>query len=237
MKNLLLVHGAWHDEVCWKDVKEQLSQQGYDVSTITLGGNDGCSRVVTYEEIVKPLEDLLKGSNKKYTLLGHSSAGHVIQYVAPKVADKIEKIVFNNAWILPDGLCQFDLVPPEIREGMTQAAMAREDQRIPIASDFVRGLLAQEATVEKQDQLIDILVDQPLALMTYKANMTEFESLAIPNVLLHCTNDISAPPGTYKKMYEAIKGEHKIVEIDGDHESLFTNPDLFTTALVKCLEL
>jgi hypothetical protein len=35
----------------------------------------------------------------------------------------VEKIIFNNAWILPDGKSQFDFVPEEIKSQMRKMAV------------------------------------------------------------------------------------------------------------------
>ena len=50
--------------------------------------------------------------------------------------------------ILPDGKCQFDLVPPEAAEGMRAAASASPDNSVPVIEDFVRGMLMAGEPIE-----------------------------------------------------------------------------------------
>ena len=85
-----------------------------------------------------------------------------MQAAAPKVPGNIAQLIFHNAFILPDGKSQFDLVPPEVAEGMTMAAKASPDNCVPVDEGFVRNMLMGQDPVEKQDALISRLVPQPI---------------------------------------------------------------------------
>ena len=73
---------------------------------------------------------------------------------------------FQNAFILPNGICQFDLVPPEASEKMTAAAKVSPDNSLPVIEDFVRKQLMGGEPVEMQDALLSRPVPQPIALFT-----------------------------------------------------------------------
>jgi hypothetical protein len=62
------------------------------------------------------------------------------------------------------------------------------------------------------------------------------ESLHMPKVMLYCTKDISLPKEVYVGMFVAL-GSDQIIEVECDHEGLFTNPEEFTKGLIKCLEI
>lgn len=235
MKNLLLVHGAWHTERAWDKAKALLENRGYRVSTFTFAGNEPDNkRRVTYRDISASLERALK-AEEKVTLVGHSSAGHIIQSAAPRYRERIDRIVFNNAWLLPDNTSQFDLIDPEVTGGMTAAAHSREDGSIPMDERFVRGILANEASAEIQDELLKQLVPQPLALMTTKIDAKPFLKAGFDTALLYCTKDISVPPGTFLDLFKALGENNRVVEIAGDHECLFTDPETWVEGLVQCL--
>jgi hypothetical protein len=103
-----------------------------------------------------------------------------MQSAAPKVPDKIAQLIFLNAFILPNGKCQFDLVPPEASEGMTAAATASLDNSVPVIEDFVRNQLMGGESSEMQDALISRLVPQPIAIFTTPVSTVDFEELTIP---------------------------------------------------------
>ena len=121
MRKIVLIHGAWHNGRCWNEVSRLLKKAGYEVEALTLPGNgEGDSKDVSYEDYVNYIVRFLNAQKNKVIVVAHSSAGHILQMAVPKAKDKVEKIIFNNAWILPDGKSQFDFVPEEIKSNMRQ---------------------------------------------------------------------------------------------------------------------
>ena len=236
-KQFVLLHGAWHGGWCWQGVKESLEAKGHTCLAPTMPGhNPGDSRDnITYDSYVNAVTDLLKEQPGKVILAGHSSAGHMMQCAAPLAADKIEKLVFINAFILPHDHSQFDLVPPEVAQGMTAAAQASPDMTVPIDEEFVRNMLMQDAAKEQQDELISHLAPQPLALFTTKINTKPFSELDTPRVVIFCKDDQSLPPGAYLGMAQGL-GDFKLIEVDGSHETLFINPPAVADALLQAAE-
>jgi pimeloyl-ACP methyl ester carboxylesterase len=168
-------------------------------------------------------------------LLGHSSAGFVIQSAAPRAADKIERMVFYNTFLLPDGKSQFDLVPPEAAEGLSAAAQASPDNSVPVIPEFIRDTLMASDSHENQDAVIEKCVPQPFALFTTPVKTTPFKALDIPVSVLFCKDDTSLPPGAYLGMAQAELGEFKLVEIDGGHETVFTNPESWVKGVMQAV--
>ena len=239
MKNLLFVHGAWHNEKCWEQVINRLSNEEIVCHTVTIAGNSpDATGIVGYEDMIASLVAAAEKIDGSFILIAHSSAGHIVQHGAPQFAEKIERIIFNNAWLLPDNTSQFDLVGDEnLKNGMRAAADAHPRKCIPVDEGFLRHGLAQDAEKEIQDTLLALLVPQPIAIMETKADVKAFQSLDVPMSMLYCVKDISLPEGAYIGMFlEHSSGSEKdIVEIDGAHETLFVNPDLFVEGLRKLL--
>ena len=53
--------------------------------------------------------------------------------------------------------------------------------------------------------------------------------------LLYCTLDKSVEPGAFLNMFKA-QGDNPVVEIECDHEGLFTDPKVYTDGLIRCIE-
>lgn len=233
----MLIHGAWHGGWCWDDVVSELEKDGHNAQAPTMPGHnktDDRSQISLSSYIDKIIETV-EASEEKVVLVGHSSAGFLIQAAAAKIPQKIEHLIFNNAFILPDGKSQFDLVPPEVAQGMTHAAGASEDNCVPVMEDFIRDTLMADATVDKQDDLIARLVPQPLALFTTPVNTKGFDSGGCKKTVVFCKNDESLPPGAYLGMAQGL-GEYELIELDLGHEGLFTNPDIVAQALLKAVK-
>ncbi|WP_326910146.1 alpha/beta fold hydrolase [Sedimentibacter sp. MB31-C6] len=234
---ILLLHGAWHNGSCWMEVQQLLKEKGYESEALTLPGNKANdNKNVSYEDYVNYVSEAINKQEKPVIVVGHSSAGHILQMAIPKVKEKVEKIIFNNAWLLPHGKSQFDFVPDEVKEGMRMMAKESGDGAIPIDITFVKGMLATEASEERIEALMDKLVTQPLVIMETKINANDFSQLNIPQVLLYCTKDKSVEPGAFLNMFKA-QGKNAVVEIECDHEGLFTNPKVYTEGLIQCIEI
>jgi len=235
-KHFVLIHGAWHGGWCWDGVIKELEKAGHTAEAPTLPGHspkDDRSKIA-FDDYVNKIVSVLKQQTAPAVLVGHSSAGFLLQAAAPKAADKIAQLIFLNAFILPNGKRQFDLVPPEASQGMTAAANASPDKSVPVMEDFVRNMLMAGEPSEKQSALIGRLVPQPLALFTTPVSTKEFESLNVPKAVVFCKGDASLPPGAYLGMAQGL-GKHRLVEIEGSHEALFTNPSIVAGGLLKAL--
>jgi len=235
MKRFVLIHGAWHGGWCWEGVIRILVKSGHTAEAPTMPGHspgDDRSKV-TFNSYVEKIIEVLKKQPRPVIIVGHSSAGFLLQSAAPKLSDKIERLVFHNAFILPDGMAQFDVVPPEISRAMIEAAKASPDNSVPVNEDFVRNVLMAGDTKELKDALIKRLTPQPLALFTTKVNTAAFNGLTIPRTVLFCKDDASLPPGAFLGMAQSL-GKFDLNEIiPGGHETLFTKPGAVAQELIR----
>ena len=237
-KHFVLIHGAWHGGWCWDGVIAELQKAGHTAEAPTMPGHapgDDRSKV-GFDDYVQAIVDVMQRQPEPAVLVGHSSAGFLLQSAAPKVADRIAQLVFLNAFVLPNDTCQFDLVPPEASEGMTAAAKASPDNSVPVVEDFVRGALMATEPVEQQNALLERLVPQPLALFTTRIDETAFQGLSVPKAVVFCREDASLPPGAFVGMAQGL-GEHRFIEIEGSHEALYTCPAVVAEGLLEAVGL
>ena len=235
--HFVLLHGAWHGGWCWDGVIKELEKEGHTAEAPTMPGHnpDDDRSSIKFDDYVDKIIRVLNRQETPAVLVGHSSAGFLIQSAAPKAPDKIAQLIFLNAFILPDGKSQFDLVPPEAAEGMTAAAKASPDNCVPVIEDFVRNQLMGGETTDMQDALISRLVSQPIALFTTVISTHNFEELTIPISVVFCKDDASLPPGAYLGMAQGL-GDYKLIEVAGSHEALFTTPGVVAEGLIKALQ-
>ena len=233
-KHFVLIHGAWHGGWVWDGVIQALQAAGHTAEAPTLPGytpGEDRSRIA-FDDYVGRMVDVLSGQDRPVVLAGHSSAGFMMQAAAPGAADKIERLVFHNAFILPDGMAQFDLVPPDVAQGMTAAAQASPDHCVPVDEGFVRNMLMAGYPEDVQDRLIARLTPQPLALFTTKISTAAFDALTVPRTVLFCKDDASLPPGAYLGMAQGL-GKYDLIELDGGHETLYVKPEVVADGLIR----
>ncbi len=233
-KHFVLIHGAWHGGWCWEGVIKALEKAGHTAEAPTLPGqNPGDDRSeVTFASYLDKIVETLQQQSHPVVLVGHSSAGFLLQSAAPLAPEKIERLIFLNAFILPEGKSQFDLVPPEAAQGMTAAAGVSPDNSVPVIEEFVRHMLMAGEPVEMQNALLSRLTPQPLVLFTTKVTTAAFDRLSVPRAVVFCKGDASLPPGAFLGMAQGL-GKFELVEVEGGHEALFTQPEVVTQGLIK----
>ena len=236
-EHFVLIHGAWHGGWCWSGVIQELEKAGHTAEAPTMPGHnpDDDRSQIKFDDYIDKISDVLSRQPRPVVLVGHSSGGYMLQAAAPRVPDKISRSIFLNAFILPEGKSQFDLVPPEASEAMTAAAQASPDNCVPIIEDFVRDMLMAGEPTELQDALIKHLVPQPFALFTTPVTTEAFNELAIPKKVVFCKGDVSLPPGAYLGMAQGL-GDFDLIEVDGSHEAFFTNPEVVAGAFQQALQ-
>jgi len=233
-KKFVLIHGAWHGGWVWDGIIKELVKAGYSAEAPTMPGQaPGDERgEVTFDDYVDTIVGVLAAQDEPVVLVGHSSAGFLLQAAAPKAADKIERLVFLNAFVLADGTAQFDLVPPEAAAGLTGAAQASPDMSVPVIEDVVRGMLMAGDTKEDQDAVLERLTPQPLFLFTTKVDTKAFNALDIPKTVVFCRDDTSLPPGAFLGMAQGL-GEFDVIELPGGHEACYLDPKSVAGALIE----
>jgi len=118
LTTFVLVHPAWFGGWCWRDVVPLLRAAGHDVHAPTLTGlgerahlaNADITLGTHVEDVVSAIMfDDLSG----VTLVGNSSGGTVITAVADRVPERVERIIYLDAFVPSDGQCTGDLIAPD----------------------------------------------------------------------------------------------------------------------------
>jgi pimeloyl-ACP methyl ester carboxylesterase len=231
-----LIHGAWHGGFAWDGVGRALCAAGHDVEAPTLPGMNPCDirAGIEFQDYVDAVVEVLRRQRKRVILVGHSSAGQLLQAAAPRAADAIKLLVFNNAFIVADGQSQLDNIPADAAAGLTALSQTTPDHTVPVEpiDGFIRGALMEGDPVATQDALIARLLPQPFSLLSGTVDTKPFEQLRTPKAVLFNLRDHSAD---YLGMAARL-GSYRVQTANGSHEMLFSAPDAYTKALLKLVD-
>lgn len=235
-KTFVLIHGTWHGGWAWKEVVQYLSSKGHRAHAPTLAGHGlGAARLgITHQDCVASVVNYIRErSLSNIVLVGHSFGGTVAQKVVEQALDRIARVVFLNALILKDSECVFDVLPEVFlealkpkpngdaaemtsNEGMQVLAPAPwetwRDNFIPDAPESLARLTWERLSAEPNQVNLDRL------------NLKQFYSSAVPKSFIFCRQDRAMPPGYFHPGMSSRLGTHKLVEMDGSHEVMFTCP-------------
>jgi pimeloyl-ACP methyl ester carboxylesterase len=130
MSTFVLVHGAWQSTGTWDLLTPLLRKQGHRVVTPVLRGlgtdQDHLTSDIALSEHIQDVSDALEklNDNDKVILVGHSYAGMVISGAVEAKPDKVERLVFLDAFVPEDGQSVLDLLPPAV--GVSFRKIAQE---------------------------------------------------------------------------------------------------------------
>src|SRR6476659_11446377 len=109
MKTFILIHGSWHSAWNWHKVVPLLERAGHKAIAIDLPGmgrDKTPIQEVQLKTTVEKICSLIDQIEGKVILVGHSKNGIMISQAAEYRPDKIEKLVYLAAYLIPNGKTQ-----------------------------------------------------------------------------------------------------------------------------------
>jgi pimeloyl-ACP methyl ester carboxylesterase len=228
MTQFVLIHGSWHTGEHWAPVASRLEKLGHTVFAPTvLGHGKGVLKQVTHAEQVEELTaQIVRANLSDFVLVGHSYGGTVIARVAEEIPDRIRRLVFWNAFVPQKGHSLNDEVPPHYRALFEQIAGAAGDGSVMLPYPIWREAFINDADEALARSSYESLSSEPYQPFLDKLDLERFYATSIPKSYLNCTEDTALPPGEWgwhPRMSSRL-GLHRLVQMPGSHEVLFTNP-------------
>ena len=234
----VLIHGAWHDGSAWNDVIRHLRDRGHEAHAPTLAGHGkGVNKQVTHADCVASVVQYIRGRDlKDFVLVGHSFGGTIIAKAAEEIPERIRRLVFFVAFVLPDGHCLTDEVSPQGREQFAKLASQSPDGTVMLPferwhKDFIHD--ADEALARSAYQRLS---PQPYRPLAERLDLKRFYSVAIPKSYLYCTDDLGPGDDEQHRWHPCQSGrlgDFRLVTMPGSHEVMFTNPRGLAEKLIE----
>jgi hypothetical protein len=162
-------------------------------------------------------------------LVGHSGGGVAISKAVELIADRVERFVYVNGWVLKDSEFILGLVPPHYRELFASMAAESPNNTVEVPFEIWRSSFINDADYAAAKSAFAQLVPEPFSYLVELVNLTIFHSLTIPKSYILPTEDIALPRdrawGWHPRMTNRL-GDHRFLEMPGSHEVMFTNPRL-----------
>jgi len=103
MVRFLLVPGAWLGAWAWKEVTPLLEKEGHSAYPVTLTGMGDrvhlATKDVGMETAIQDVLNVIKYNDlDDFVLAGHSFAGKVVAAVADRVHEKVQKVIYVDAF-------------------------------------------------------------------------------------------------------------------------------------------
>lgn len=237
MIKFVLVHGAWHDGPTWNSVILELEKLGHEAHAPTIAGHGiGVPKNVNHAQCTQSIVDYVHAKGlDDLVLVGHSFGGTIIAKVAESIPEKIRRLVFWNAFIPKDENSLLDEVPPHYKEIFSRLAAASSDNTVAMPWPIWRDAFMNDADEATARSAYSVLSAEPFQPMADKLDLKKFYSLPLPKSYLNCTEDTALPQGEWgwhPRMSSRL-GSFRLVQMQGGHEVMFSNPRGLAAKLIE----
>jgi pimeloyl-ACP methyl ester carboxylesterase len=227
MSTFVLIHGAWHGAWCWDKVTPLLEQGGHEVVTLDLPGH-GEDRTpaaeVTLESYADRVVEALDALPEPVVLVGHSLSGTVISQVAETRPEKIDKLVYLCALLLPSGKSAIEASQEDGGSVILKNAEVQADQgRIILSVEGMKEALYHDCP-EDFERARRLISPQPLAPLGTPVEVTEGNFGSVRRTYVHTTQDRAVSPAAQERMYTELPCE-KVVSMSTGHLPFFAAPE------------
>ncbi len=227
MSTFVLIHGAWHGAWCWDKVTPLLEQGGHEVVTLDLPGH-GEDRTPAAEVTLEAYADLvveaLDALPEPVVLVGHSLSGTVISQVAERRPEKIDKLVYVCALLLPSGKSAIEASQEDGGSVILKNAEVQADQgHIILSVEGMKEALYHDCP-EDFERARRLISPQPLAPLGTPVEVTEGNFGSVRRTYVHTTQDRAVSPAAQERMYTELPCE-KVVSMSTGHLPFFAAPE------------
>lgn len=233
-KTFILIHGSWHSAWNWHKVTPLLEQQGHRVFAIDLPGmgrDKTPIEKVTMELVVSKICELIDSIEGKVILVGHSKNGIMISQAAEHRPDKIEKLIYLAAYLIPNGKTQREYSMQDL-QGVLKPYVTKHEatNSTTLGSEIYHEGLYHDCEQDITELAKVLLSHEPFVTGVTPLQLTDNNFGRVPRFYIECTEDRAVTPFIQQKMYQDTPCK-KVYRLATSHSPFFSKPvelvDLF----------
>ncbi|WP_321826177.1 alpha/beta fold hydrolase [Maribacter dokdonensis] len=227
MKTFILIHGSWHSAWNWHKVTPILENQGHKVYAIDLPGM-GRDKTpienVAFKSTVEELCKLIDSIQGKVILVGHSKNGIMISQVAEYRPEKIEKLIYLAAYLIPNKKNQKEYSDQDTKGWLKGYVDIHEKSKShTLQAEIFKEGLYHDCDEDITEMAKVILSHEPIESGNAKLKLTEENYGSVPRFYIECTDDRAVTPFIQEKMYNETPCL-KVYKMNTSHSPFFSKP-------------
>ena len=227
MKTFILIHGSWHSSWNWHKVIPVLEQAGHKAIAIDLPGMGRDKTPVAEVKMQRTVEkiiELIDSIEGKVILVGHSKNGIMISQAAEYRPEKIEKLIYLAAYLIPNGKTQRDYSVLDT-EGVLKPYVT---QYPALNAHTLQKEIYKEGLYHDCDenivQLANLLLShEPVESGITPLQLTDEKYGTVPRYYIECLQDRAVTPFIQRKMYTELPCK-KVYSMETSHSPFFSQP-------------
>jgi pimeloyl-ACP methyl ester carboxylesterase len=236
MKTFILVHGSWHSSWNWHLVMPLIEKAGHKAIAVDLPGmgrDKTPIEQVKMKDTVARICSLIDEQDGKVILVGHSKNGIMISQAAEYRPDKIEKLVYLAAYLIPNGKTQGEYSAMD-KAGLLKPYVTRfeETNSHTLQSSIFREGLYHDCPDYIVDLAKVLLSHEPVESAITPLQLTDENFGRVPRIYIECTEDRAVTPFIQRKMYSELPCA-RVYSLKASHSPFFSQPVELTNILLE----
>jgi pimeloyl-ACP methyl ester carboxylesterase len=228
MLPFVLVHGAWGSGDDWRAVRAVLQSVGFPTFTPTLTGLGERARLlhrgITLDTHIQDVVQVLTDNDLWHVVLvGHSYGGMVVTGVVDRAPERVDHLVYLDAYVPADGQSMLDFYAGARRDWLTtQVAQAGDGWLIPpplLNASEPQGMSAQ-----------------PYATYTQPVALTNAAATRAARTYIYCTEKQDLPfPDPFVPFAERARADARwrYRELPTAHDAPALMPEALAQLLIE----
>jgi pimeloyl-ACP methyl ester carboxylesterase len=227
MKTFILIHGSWHSAWNWHKVIPILEKQGHAAIALDLPGmgrDKTPIQEVKMQTTVAKICEIIDSIEGKVILVGHSKNGIMISQAAEYRPDKIEKLIYLAAYLIPNGKTQREYSAQD-SEGVLKpyVTLHPELNATTLQTEIYREGLYHDCDESITELAKLLLSHEPIESAITPLHLTDENFGKVPRFYIECTEDRAVTPFIQRKMYEETPCQ-KVYQMPTSHSPFFSQP-------------
>lgn len=236
-KTFILIHGSWHSAWNWHKVVPLIESQGHRAIAIDLPGmgrDKTPIQNVTMDVVVDKICQVMDEVDGKVILVGHSKNGIMISQAAEYRPDKIEKLVYLAAYLVPNGKTQREYSLQDAA-GVLKPFVTKYDatNSTTLGHEIYKEGLYHDCEDDITELAKVLLSHEPFVTGVTPLQLSDKNFGRVPRVYIECTEDRAVTPFIQRKMYSETPCE-KVYSLTTSHSPFFSKPKELTEILLSC---
>lgn len=233
MATFILLSGAWHGAWWWQRVVPLLESNTHRVlapDLLGMGSDPTPAHAVSVGLWTVQIADLILSQSDPVILVGHSRAGLIISEVAERLPDRIRRLVYLAAYLLPSGttlLQASQRVPPWGGKTLVGTGDGVTTRLIP-------SRIAQRFYNLTPPEWVDVAIanvgPEPMPVFDTPLALTDARYGSVPRAYIECTQDRAVPLELQRLMLADLPCD-PVITMDSDHSPAFSQPEALAAHL------